>query len=123
MRLLEFHIESENVKRSFAFYRELLPHIKTLEGDDQSILIFEDGTAFGIWRKGYRGIHQGRGAEHLHFAFQILPEEYEAYKEKLLSLGVEPLEHKWKDGRKNLYFFDPDGHQGEFMSRDWLGRS
>jgi len=78
-----------------------------------------DGSAFGLWKKGTRGIHDGRGAEHLHFAFRISPDEYDGYRFRLESLGVEALEHNWKDGHKSLYFFDPDNHQGEFMTKDW----
>ena len=43
------------------------------------------------------------------FAFEIRPDEYDAYKTKLESLGVEVIEHRWKDGQRSLYFFDYDG--------------
>lgn len=74
----------------------------------------------GLWKKGTRGIHNGRGAKHLHFAFEISPDEYDDYKKRLESLNVEVLEYEWNDGNRSLYFFDPDGHQGEFMTKDWL---
>lgn len=83
-------------------------------------MVLNDGSAFGFWKKGTRGIHNGRGAEHLHFAFEISKDEYDEYMSRLESLNVEVLEYEWKDGNKSLYFFDPDGHQGEFMTKDWL---
>jgi catechol 2,3-dioxygenase-like lactoylglutathione lyase family enzyme len=99
-----------------------LPHEKVIGSAEknQVFLVLEDGSAFGLWKKGTRGIHKGRGAEHLHYAFQIDPAEYNDYRKRLESLGVQALEHNWKDGYRSLYFFDPDGHQGEFMTKDWL---
>ena len=83
-------------------------------------MVLDDGSAFGLWKKGAIGLHNGRGAEHLHFAFQIAAEDYDEYKKRLESLGIEAIEHVWKNDNRSLYFFDPDGHQGEFMTKDWL---
>ena len=104
------------------FYKKLLPHKKIIGSpdSDQVFLVFDNGSALGLWKKGAIGLHNGRGAEHLHFAFQIKPDEYIDYKNRLEALNVEVLEHSWSDGHRSLYFFDPDGHQGEFMTKDWL---
>lgn len=122
MRLLEIHIEVEDLERSLDFYQQIIPHKKIVRWSDGSAaaLVLEDGSAFGIWRIGTRGLHDGRGGEHLHFAFQIKSEEYENFKQRLESLGISPTEHQWDNGERSLYFFDPDGHQGEFMTCDWL---
>jgi hypothetical protein len=29
------------------------------------------------------------------------------------------LEYVWPSGHRSVYFFDYDGHQGEFMTTDW----
>ncbi len=122
MRILELHIEVEDVERSVAFYKQLLPIARVAAWNDGDVvaLVLEDGTAFGLWKQGTEGLFDGRGARHLHFAFQIKPEEYDEYRQKLTDLGLQPDEHKWPDGHRSLYFFDPDGHQGEFMTKDWL---
>ena len=70
--------------------------------------------------KGKQGLYDGRGAEHLHYAFQIDPDEYDDYLSRLKALGVEVIEHEWSNGHRSLYFFDHDGHQGELMTCDWL---
>ena len=123
LRMLEFHIEVEDVERSFAFYTELLAHEKVLRWSDGNAgaIVLKNGSAFGIWKKGHRGMFDGRGGEHLHFAFQIDPGEYDSYKQKLRDLGRDIEEHEWPSGHRSVYFFDDDGHQGEFMTCDWFG--
>ncbi len=120
--MLELHIEAADVERTFKLYSELLPHSKVTwwHERDAVALVLADGSAFGIWKKGKRGIHSGQGAEHLHFAFQIDPNEYDKYKSKIYSLGLQPLEHTWKSGARSVFFFDFDGNQGEFMTTDWF---
>lgn len=123
MRLIEVHIEVTEVDRSLEFYSTLLPHKKIVHWKDKSAaaLVFDNGSAFGIWRTGKKGIHNGRGGRHVHFAFQIQPGEYEQYRNQLEKLGAEALEHVWPSGERSVYFFDPDGHQGEFITCDWCG--
>ena len=122
MRMLEMHIGVKDINKSVSFYKQLLPHRKIIEDDEnkQVFIVLEDGSAFGIWEDGYHGLLGGLPAKNLHFAFQISFDEYDLFKSKLESLGVEVLEHEWQDGQRSLYFFDDDGHQGEFMTKDWL---
>ena len=125
MRLLEVHLEVVNLERSLALYSALIPHVEISHWKDRSAvaLILEDGSAFGLWGKGKLGIYEGRGGEHVHFAFQIRSDEYDACKSRIESAGLTPLEHQWSEGHRSVYFFDYDGHQGEFMTADWLGES
>jgi catechol 2,3-dioxygenase-like lactoylglutathione lyase family enzyme len=124
MRFLELHIEVDDLARSEAFYSALLPVAKITRWSDglAVALVLPDGTALGLWRRGKEGLYGGRGGDHLHFALQIAPDEYDAMKDRLASLEVDYVEHAWGDGHRSLYFFDPDGHQGEFMTKDWLDR-
>lgn len=125
MNLLEVHIETENLEESVDFYRRILPHEKLENFSDGKAvaLVLADGSAFGIWEKGRHGLYNGKGGKHVHVAFRIGQKEYDELKERLLSLGVEIIEHDWKDGHRSIYFFDRDNHQIEFMTKDWLGRS
>lgn len=120
--MLELHIEVYDLERAETFYTALLPHVKVTRWTDGSAvaIVLEDGSALGLWEKGKVGLHGGRGAEHLHFAFQIKPDEYDKYRERLVDLGCEPIDHVWPNGQRSLYAFDPDGHQVEFMTVDWI---
>lgn len=122
MRFLEMHIEVEDVEQALAFYTQLLPHKTVSRWSDGSAaaIVFDDGSAFGLWQKGKHGMFNGRGAQHLHFAFQVNDQEYEQFKARLQEMGIETMEHFWPTGGKSIYFFDSDGHQGEFMTVDWL---
>ena len=122
MKFLELHIETDDLDRALDFYTKLIPHQKVTRWKDGSAaaLVLTDGRAFGIWKKGKQGLYDGRGAEHLHYAFQIDPDEYDDYLSRLKALGVEVIEHEWSNGHRSLYFFDHDGHQGELMTCDWL---
>jgi len=122
VRLLEVHIEVENLEEALSFYAALLPHRKVVRFSDGEAyaLILDDGAAFGLWKKGKNGLHGARGADHLHYALQIAPDEYDLYLQRLRNLGINPIEHPWSDGHRSIYFFDRDGHQGEFMTRDWI---
>ena len=121
MRLLEIHLEVADLERSLALYSKLIAHTRIEEWDDRAAvaLVLEDGSAFGLWKKGKLGIHDSRGGEHVHFAFQIRPDEYDEYVEKIQSVGLEPLHYVWESGHRSVYFFDYDGNQGEFMTTDW----
>lgn len=125
MRFLELHIEVADLARSEKFYSTLLPHAKVTRWEDGSAIaiILDDGAALGLWKVGKLGLYHGRGGEHVHFAFQIDRSEYDSYRTRMRSMGLEPIEHTWPSGDRSLYFFDPDGHQGEFMTKDWLGRN
>jgi catechol 2,3-dioxygenase-like lactoylglutathione lyase family enzyme len=125
MRMLELHLECDDLEAAITFYTRLLPHDRLVwngPGDPQAFIVLREGTALGLWERGARGIHDGRGGRHVHWALQIAPEEYDAYKSKIGELGCEALEWEWPDGAKSVYFFDADGHQGEFMTTDWHRR-
>lgn len=57
--------------------------------------------------------HYGTGK--IHFAFECEPGEYEGWKEKLSSNGIEiTMEYNWGKFR-SFYFEDPDGHVLEIL--------
>ena len=124
MRLLEMHIECANLETSIELYKNLLEPSKVQwdgPDDPQAFLVFSDGTAFGLWQSGSRGIHDAQGGSHVHFAFQIRPDEYDKFKARIESLNMKALDWTWSDGFRSVYFLDPDGHLGEFMTRGWPG--
>ncbi len=110
------------MSRALDFYTQLLPHQGVVRWRDGSAaaLVLADGSALGLWLRGKKGLFDGEGGQHVHFAFQIAEQDYDLFKERLRKLGITPDEHRWENGARSLYFFDPDGHQGEFMTCDWL---
>jgi catechol 2,3-dioxygenase-like lactoylglutathione lyase family enzyme len=126
MRLLEIHLECSDLEEALAFYSQLLPHTRVVWNgptDPQAFLVLNDGTALGLWQTGTRGIHDGLAGAHVHWALQIAPADFEMYCARIRALGATPLEWLWSDGSRSVYFFDRDGHQGEFMTRDWQSNS
>lgn len=122
MRLVETHIEVKDVEKSLELYKNMIPHKKILRWSQNNVaaLVLYDGSAFGIWKEGHKGIHNGSAGKRTHFAFQINQNEYENYKNKIIECKLEVLEYDWENGYKSLYFFDYDGHQGEFMTGNWI---
>jgi len=122
MRLLEIHLEVADLKRSEVFYSAILDFAKVTRWSDGSAIAFvlPSGTTLGLWKEGKEGLHGGRGGKHVHFAVQVEPEAYDALLHKLKALDCKVIEHTWPDRQRSIYFFDPDGHQGEFMTTDWL---
>ncbi len=122
MRLIETHIEVKDVEKSLRLYKKLIPHKKILRWSDNNVaaIVLNDGSAFGIWREGHKGIHNGNAGKKTHFAFQINQDEYLEYKNKITESGMDALEYDWENGYKSVYFFDYDGHQGEFMTGNWI---
>lgn len=58
--------------------------------------------------------HYGEG--HLHIAFEVPKEDYEATKADIQSAGI-AIEHEqvWSEEYRSLYFRDPDGHSLEIV--------
>jgi len=122
LKLVETHIEVNDVRKSIDLYSRLFAHkdIITWAEGNVSVLVLEDGSAFGCWKKGQIGLHNGRGGAHVHYAFQIQADEYLKYFNVIKDCGLTPIEHEWETGDKSLYFFDYDGNQGEFITTDWI---
>lgn len=58
--------------------------------------------------------HYGSGQ--LHLAFEVSPQEYQAWKDKISDAGI-AIEHEqaWKNNLHSFYFRDPDGHLLEIV--------
>lgn len=53
---------------------------------------------------------------HQHIAFEVVPQEYLAWKNKIRNLGIEIIqEQEWKNRLQSFYFLDPDKHVLEII--------
>jgi len=122
MKLIETHIQVEDVEKSLSLYKSLISHKEILRWADGHVaaLVLNDGSALGLWGEGHKGIHDGQGGTNVHFAFKIDDDEYDVYKNKIIKAGLEALEYQWESGHRSVYFFDYDGHQGEFITGNWI---
>lgn len=58
--------------------------------------------------------HHGQGK--LHFAFEVSPEDYLGWKDKVKRLDIEIIDEvTWQSGQESFYFNDPDGHVLEII--------
>ena len=64
--------------------------------------------------------HFGEG--HLHFAFETKTKDYDKWKKHLKAVGIEiEHEHQWPNGKRSIYFRDPDQHSVEIVEEGLWG--
>ena len=55
---------------------------------------------------------------HQHIAFEVAPSEYEEWKDRIQSLGIEIIQEQlWKNNLKSFYFLDPENHVLEIVPK------
>jgi metallothiol transferase len=103
-----------DLEESMEFYRNVF---------DAKLLVKGRATAYfdlnGMWLalNEEKDIpRKGIGLSYTHIAFSIEETEFERVYEKLVTLNVNILPGRIRDGRdkKSIYFTDPDGHKFEF---------
>jgi catechol 2,3-dioxygenase-like lactoylglutathione lyase family enzyme len=110
----------EDVDKTEAFYGGILGlelYVKKpgklifFRAGEQMLLCFVKGSTIG---QSKLPPHYAQGS--LHFAFEVSNEDYNLWKEKLLSHDI-AIEHeqKWKNNLESFYFRDPDGHLAEIL--------
>jgi catechol-2,3-dioxygenase len=113
----ELVLEVVDLERAEHFYSKLLglPVVERWEHRD-AIWVLAGATRIGLW-KPQVGVAGGRGGIHVHYAFQIADEDYEATVERLRACGLEVFEDDFGDSRA-AYVTDPDGNVVEFWTGD-----
>jgi catechol 2,3-dioxygenase-like lactoylglutathione lyase family enzyme len=117
--LLETALYARDLKRTTAFYRDVLglrslletPRLSALDAGRQSLLlVFQQGetSADIVDSRGTIPGHDSAGR--LHFALAIAQADIDAWRERLASRGIALAgEYRWPAGGTSLYFADPDG--------------
>ncbi len=115
----ELALQVADLKKSEEFYTKKLGFPVVDRWEDRGIIwILAGSTAIGLWEKQI-GLAGSQGGEHVHFALKIDEPDYESILEKLVSSGLAPHEHEFKNKRgRAIYVTDPDGHVVEFWTWD-----
>lgn len=94
-----------------------------------SLKFYRDILGFTAHAKWYKGAYLSVGelwfclsldtpcpkTDYTHIAFDIAPEEFDAFAKRVVSLGVKVWKENKSEG-KSLYILDPDGHKLEIHS-------
>lgn len=124
--ILETSLYVEDVRRTVAFYREVLDatplvseeRFAALEVAGRNVLlVFKHAAAAAptVTAGGVIPPHDAQGRVHL--AFAIDADQFEAWKARLEGAGV-AVESTvaWPRGGRSMYFRDPDGHSVELVT-------
>jgi catechol 2,3-dioxygenase-like lactoylglutathione lyase family enzyme len=117
-RVLETALECDDLPRTAAFYRQLLPAEPMVASDRLIALDAGEGTVLLLFQRGESekpvetpgGMipgHGGSGPAHL--AFAIDAGDLAAWETRLGHLGIAVESRvRWERGGQSLYFRDPD---------------
>jgi catechol 2,3-dioxygenase-like lactoylglutathione lyase family enzyme len=117
----ELVLEVDDLDAAERFYAEVLgfPVVERWDERQAVWVMAGDRTRIGLWRP-FVGIAGGRGGAHVHYAFHLLEEHYDAAIARIREHGYEPEEHRF-DGYEEsraAYVTDPDGNVVEFWTWD-----
>jgi predicted enzyme related to lactoylglutathione lyase len=112
MFLAEVSIETNDVKKTAAFYRMIM-NLPQEEGDDVHQVVVSDKVAITVYNDGKP---KNNNNQNISLAFTV--DDVDVEYERLLRLGIAvidpPTTRPW--GAKNMHFCDPDGNHLYFRS-------
>jgi catechol-2,3-dioxygenase len=115
----ELVLEVSDLDAARAFYRDVLGFEETLYGEgreDRYWYLIGDTARLGLWTP-QTGLAGGRGGAHVHFAFHVPEEAFDALLERLSDSTEVEGPVQLGPGRA-LYVTDPDGNVVEFWTQD-----
>jgi catechol 2,3-dioxygenase-like lactoylglutathione lyase family enzyme len=120
-RVNEIVLEVLDLDEAVRFYHEKLGLKLHARREDRAWLIAGQ-SRIGLWTPQV-GLAKGRGGVHVHYAFHLPDEHFDATVERLDEAGLEPEVISFEDeGRgRAVYVTDPDGNVVEFWTWDVAG--
>jgi catechol 2,3-dioxygenase-like lactoylglutathione lyase family enzyme len=119
-RVYETVVYATDYEAAIAFYRDVLGLRAVSDGafrlDDEAMLLIFDPASSAQPGRGVPS-HGPTGA--VHVAFSVGEGELDAWRERLLTLGVEiEQERPWERGGRSIYLRDPAGNSVELVEGD-----
>jgi catechol 2,3-dioxygenase-like lactoylglutathione lyase family enzyme len=124
-RILETALDCDDLRKTSAFYRQLLETAPLLDTDRLVVFDAGGGTHLLLFQRGHTdplmtegGLIPGHDAGGPgHFAFAIDTPDLPAWESRLGELGI-AVESRvnWDRGGTSLYFRDPDGRSVELAT-------
>ena len=124
--ILETALYVADVKVTAEFYKRIFGFNTLLESDrlialdvagKNVLLLFKQGATSEPFTLPGGTIPGHDGYGQTHFAFSISANEYDAWRERLITSGVAiESEVTWPEGARSLYFRDPDNHLAELIT-------
>ncbi len=112
----EIVLEVLDLDKAVAFYGDTLGLPLYSRSEDRAWFV-AGRSRIGLWRPQV-GLAHGRGGVHVHYAFNVLEEDFDAIVDRLSGLDPEVISFE-EDGRGNaVYVTDPDGNVVEFWTYD-----
>jgi catechol 2,3-dioxygenase-like lactoylglutathione lyase family enzyme len=112
----------KNIETSFAFYRDVLGFTPLCKWEGSAYFLVGDfSDPHALWFCLDRDVNRQTTACSTHYAFSVLPEDFEALSERIIKAGVTLFKENTSPG-DSLYFLDPDGHKLEIHRGDWPTR-
>ncbi len=112
----EIVLEVLDLDKAVAFYGEVLGLQLYSRRDDRAWFV-AGRSRIGLWRPQV-GLAHGRAGVHVHYAFNVLEDDFAAIVDRLSALDPEVISFE-EEGRGNaVYVTDPDGNVVEFWTYD-----
>lgn len=105
-----------DLKRSFAFYRDVLALKPLVKWNKGAYLIAGD-----LWFCLSLDPFTKPSPDYTHIAFTVSAADYEEISERIIFSGATIFKENNSPG-DSLYFLDPDGHKLEIHTSDWQTR-
>ena len=114
----ELVLEVHDLAVSEAFYSEVLG-LPVVDRWPKAVWLLAGFTRIGLWDQ-FEGIARARGGVHVHFAFHVADDAYDALVARLRAHGLEPHEETFEafDSSRAAYVNDPDGNVLELWTWD-----